>query len=170
MNDQQMWDQGLQSIENLLADLPAVRLQQLSELLVAYRQAKESMAALILQIDSETICTVCAGQCCVNGKYRINVLDLISQLAADISMLPNFEQKPFCPYGTIRGCLMEPRFRPADCIVFICDALDDRLSDVARTELSTRETTLRSYLVQATDLLDLPVSTPLLLWAKEMVL
>jgi hypothetical protein len=168
VDEQQIWDHGVRSIKKMFADLPRVKMLQLSELLAVYRQEKENLAAVILRIDSETTCRECAGQCCLNGKYRINVLDLLSHCFADLLVTPDFEQKPLCPYGTVRGCLMEPGFRPADCIRFICDALDVQLSVLDRSALNVREKALRDCLRSATHLLGMPTATPMLLWAEKI--
>lgn len=167
MDDRQTWDQGLRLINKMLAVLPSVKRQQLSEMLASYRQEKENLAAVIMSIDSEAVCRECRGKCCLNGKYRINVLDLISHCDAGTTVPPNFDQKPFCPYGTLQGCLMEPGCRPFDCVIFICDELDCRLSDFARSALDIREKKLRDCLQDASRLLDLPVATPLLIWAEK---
>lgn len=167
MDDRHVWNQGLQYVKQALEELPGAKRQCLSDLLTDYRCQKEALAAVILEINSEAICRVCAGQCCLNGKYRINVLDMFSHCAADISLTPDFEQKPLCPYGTVSGCLMEAGFRPADCILFICEDIDAQLSASARSELAARETFLRNLQHKASRLLDLPISTPVLLWAEK---
>lgn len=170
MDDRQTWDQGLRLINKMLAGLPTVKRQQLSEVLASYRQVKEELAAVVLSIDSEAVCRECRGQCCLNGKYRINVLDLISHCDAGISVSPDFAQKPFCPYGTVQGCLMEAGCRPFDCVIFICDELDCRLPDSARSTLKISEKKLRDCLDDASRLLDLPVATPLLIWTEKTAL
>ena len=167
MDDRQLWGQGLRSIKKVLAGLPVVKRKLLSELLGEYRQEKEALAAIILTIDSGAICRECAGQCCLNGKYRLNVFDLFACFDADVSLSPDFMQKPLCPYGGTQGCAMEPAFRPADCILFICDALDNQLSDSDKSVLNLRENGLRQSLDKASRLLGIPVTTPLLLWAER---
>lgn len=167
MDDQQLWQGGLQLLSRLLNDIPADRKQLLTELLADYSREKESLAAIALAVDSETTCRECAGQCCLNGKYRMNVLDALSHCAAGITVLPDFLQKPLCPYGTTRGCTLEPGLRPAGCVFFICDALDRHLSDSARTDLTACEQAIRACLQQADQLLGVPVNTPLLLWAEN---
>jgi len=167
VDDRQLWDQGLQGIKRLLAGLPQVKMRQLTELLTDYRREKEALADVLLRINSEITCRACAGQCCLNGKYRINVLDLLSLCAEDRSLMPNFEQKPLCPYGTVSGCLMETRFRPADCILFICDDIDVHLSGSARSSLAAMESSLRNLLDDASRLLGVPIATPLLLWSEK---
>lgn len=167
MDDQQLWQHGLRFLNTLLNDMPHDKKIQLSELLGDYREAKESQAAITLAIDSKTACSNCAGQCCLNGKYRMNVIDALSCSTADISVLPDFLQKPLCPYGNALGCKLEPGFRPADCILFICDTLDRRLSNYTRTDLSRCENAIRECFHKASQLLDVPVTTPLLLWAEK---
>ncbi len=167
MDDQQLWQQGLRLLNTLLNEITHDKKKQLSELLCRYREAKESQAAVIMAIDSKTACSKCAGQCCLNGKYRMNVFDVLSHSTADISVSPDFSQKPLCPYGNALGCKLEPGFRPADCILFICDTLDGRLSDFTRTDLNRREKAVRECLHSASRLLNVPVKTPLLLWAEK---
>lgn len=167
MDDQNVWNQGLHSVKRILAELPDAQRQPLAELLNDYRCEKEALAAVLLKINSDSACRVCAGQCCFNGKYRVNVLDMFSHCIADISLSPAFEQKPFCPYGTVSGCMMEAGFRPADCIVFICDDIENQLAASDRSELAVRETALRRILNKASRLLDMPLAAPLLLWAEK---
>lgn len=167
MDDQQLWQHGLRSANRLLINnIPLVRKQLLEELLVTYRWGKESLVAITLAVDSDTSCRDCAGQCCLNGKYRMNILDVLSHCAAGVTVIPDFSQKPLCPYGTVMGCTMEPEFRPADCVFFICDILDNRLSDSARTELTSGENAIRECLLTASRLLSISMATPLLLWAE----
>ena len=167
MNDQQLWQHGLQLLRTLLNDMPHDRKKQLSELLCGYRGVKESQAAIIMAIDSKTACSDCEGQCCMNGKYRMNVLDALSVIAAGKSLLPAFLQKPACPYGDELGCKLEPGFRPADCILFVCDILDMRLSDDNRNDLNMHESALKDCLQKASRLLGMTLNTPLLLWAAK---
>ncbi len=167
MTDLQLWDKGLRSIEKLLADIPESTREQFAELLAAYRLEKEALAAIVTQVDADTICRECAGKCCLNGKYRISILDLLALCAADTRLSPDFGHKPLCPYGSAGGCSLEPGFRPADCILFICDTLDRQLSDIERSVLGVREKSLRGRMSAATQLLGVPAAAPLLLWAEK---
>lgn len=154
-------------LSTLLNDMSHDRKMQLSELLNGYRGVKESQAAIITEIDSKTACSECGGLCCLNGKYRMNVFDALSAIAADKPLCPDFLQKPVCPYGDEPGCKLEPAFRPADCILFVCDILDMRLSDDSRSDLNRYESAIKECLQKASRLLDLPVNVPLLLWAEK---
>ncbi|HXE95926.1 MAG TPA: hypothetical protein VN642_05950 [Dongiaceae bacterium] len=167
MDDLQAWHQGVARLGDLLAGLPAGTGQMLTRLLTGYRKAKEALAAVIADVDATTICRDCCGQCCLNGKYRMNVFDALARIAANIPTTADFSQKPVCPYGTEAGCSMEPGYRPADCILFICDAIDQKLSVQDRLVLAAEEQALRRCLHEASTLTGEQMGTPLLLWAGK---
>lgn len=166
MNDQLVWDQGVKRIFNLLGSLTEDRKMELMALLHDFRSCKEIIAAISQSVDSESICEKCAGQCCMNGKYRTNVFDAISIIESGITFQPDFTRKPLCPYSSSAGCTASPRFRPADCILFVCDEIDRQLHALAKTEFTSEEKKLRQHLQAASRLLNIPASTPLLLWAE----
>ena len=167
MNDQQLWNLGTVRLKCLLAELSAGTMLELTQLLVRYRKAKETLAAVVAGVDAEYLCRECAGQCCRNGKYRINVFDALARISAEIPTAADFSQKPLCPYGTDTGCSMEPGLRPADCVLFICDAIDRKLSQQSRLELAAKEQDLRECIRTASCLADEQLGTPLLLWAAN---
>lgn len=167
MDDQQLLDIGTSRLKILLADLPVAPGLQLTAQLARYRQVKESYAAIIADVDAASVCCECVGQCCLNGKYRINVFDALARIVAEIPTAAIFSQKPLCPYGTDAGCTMEPGLRPADCILFICDAIEQKLSPSARLILAAQEQELRECIHTASRLTGEPLGTPLLLWATK---
>lgn len=167
MDDRQLWNLGTERLKGLLEGLPVEAAAVLIKFLTRYREAKEALAALIAEVDAASACRECGGQCCLNGKYRLNVFDALARVVAGIPTSADFSQKPVCPYGTDTGCTMEPGLRPADCIVFICDAIDQRLSQQIRLILSARELELREIIREVSCLTGEPLGTPLLLWAGQ---
>ncbi|MDD2309534.1 MAG: hypothetical protein PHH91_08125 [Desulfuromonadaceae bacterium] len=167
VDDQQVWHHNTDRIKGLLAVLPAGTGLGLTQLLSRYRKAKEALAAVVAEVDAASVCSRCGGQCCLNGKYRINVLDALAHTTADIALSADFSQKPVCPYGTDAGCIMEPGLRPADCVMFICDAIDRKLSPQARLILAAGEEDLRDCIRKASALTGEPLGTPLLLWGGK---
>lgn len=167
MNDQQLWDLGITRLECLLKDLSDDRMQALTELLDRYRKAKEANAAVVAEVDAAYICRQCAGQCCLNGKYRVNVLDALAGISAKIPTVTDFLQKPLCPFGTDAGCTMRPGLRPADCILFICDTIDRELSPQTRSVLAAEERALRECIRMASSLTGEHLQSPLLFWAEK---
>lgn len=170
MDDQQLWYIGIERLERLLTGLPVETGLKMTRQMSRYRQAKEALAAAVSEADAAFVCRECRGQCCLNGKYRLNVFDAMSCLVAQIPISTNFSQKPLCPYGTHAGCTMEPGLRPADCVLFICDAIDRKLSPQARSNLFAQEQVLRECIQAASGLTGEQLGTPLLLWAEKAVL
>jgi hypothetical protein len=168
VKDRQVWEQGLRHLSEQFASLaPAIKLQ-LTGLLAVYKREKESLAALVTSVDSETICRDCGGQCCLNGKYRVNVFDVMALFASELQITANFEQKPLCPYGTCQGCRMEAGFRPADCVLFVCDTLDRRLSEAEKSFMNASEIAIRGCILKASLLMGEALDMPLLLWSEKL--
>ena len=167
MDDQQLWNFGFTRLKALYVGLPPETETGLAELLAHYCQTKEALDAVISEIDASSVCHHCGGQCCLNGKYRIDVFDSLAFIALQIIPSVHFIQKPVCPYGSHNGCGMEPGLRPADCILFLCDALDEKLTPDSRRTLAEGEQALRKCLEQASRLTGENLKTPLLLWAEK---
>jgi len=165
VDDQQLWNTGVFRLNNMLAGLPAPAVLTLTRILKRYRMAKEAYSSVVAEVDASVICCECGGQCCMNGKYRINVLDALARIAAEIPTCVDFSRKPVCPYGGDSGCMMEPGFRPLDCVLFICDALERKLSRQALLILAAEEQEQRKCISEASILTGEQVGTPLLLWA-----
>jgi len=167
VDDQQLWNIGITHLQTLYCSVPREAEPGLTALVTRYSQTKAELAAVIAEIDAASVCRHCGGQCCLNGKYRINVFDALVCVARQNIPSALFAQKPVCPYGSRDGCSMEPGVRPADCILFICDALDEKLSPDSRMILAAGEQELRACIEQASLLLGEPLRTPLLLWAEK---
>ena len=170
MDDQQLWNYGFIRLQTLYSRLSSETEPGLAALLSRYCQTKEALAAVIAEIDAASVCRQCGGQCCLNGKYRINVCDSLALIARQILPSVNFTQKPVCPYGSHTGCSMEPGLRPADCVLFICEALDEKLSPDSRMIIASGERALRECIEQASRLIGEELKTPLLLWAEKQSL
>ncbi|KAA0892209.1 hypothetical protein [Oryzomonas rubra] len=166
MNDQEAWDRGVRLMEEIHDRLPHDLRQQLEAVLAGYRRRKEEMLALTVAGGSAGICRACGGQCCLNGKYRFSGLDLLAVLEQKTPLpAPDFTQKPLCPYGDAGGCRMPARFRPLDCVLFICEAIADRLEEPATHTLTRLEQELRQSMGLAETLLGQRLGQPLLLLA-----
>jgi hypothetical protein len=167
VNDQQLWNLGTARLECLLTKFTADEMLTLTQLLARYQKAKEAFAEVVAEVDAAYACRECSGQCCQNGKYRITVFDALARIAAAIPTTADFSQKPLCPYGTDAGCAMEPGLRPADCVVFICEDIDRKLSRQSRLHLAAEEQNLRECIRTASRLAGEQLGTPLLLWAAK---
>lgn len=167
MDDQRLWNLGTLRLKGLLAAFTPGTGLALTILLASYRRTKEALASVVAEVDAAYVCRECEGQCCLNGKYRINVFDALGLIAAQIQDSVDFSQKPACPYGADEGCNMEPGLRPADCVLFVCDAIDQKLSPQMRSILAEQEEVLRGCILEASVLTGEQLGTPLLLWAEK---
>jgi hypothetical protein len=165
-NDHHAWMRGVRLMEEIHDLLPHDLRQQLGTVLAGYRRRKVEMLALTLDTGSAGICRECGGQCCLNGKYRFSGLDLLALLEQQgPAPRPDFSRKPFCPYSDADGCRMEAPFRPLDCVLFICEAIADRLEEPATRALDDLEQELRKSVKQAETLMGQRLGQPLLLLA-----
>jgi len=168
MSDQKVWGRGVRLMEDLHGRMSRHARQEFGDLLSDYRRHKGEMLALTLTADSDATCRSCGGQCCQNGKYRFSGLDLLALLDQRMPLpSPDFTRKPSCPYGNAGGCIMEPPFRPLDCVLFICTAVEGRLEDTAKNALTLLEQKLRRSVKQVESLLERPLGKPLLLLAEH---
>jgi len=127
-------------------------------------QVKQELFDLALAAGGSNICRSCGGKCCLNGKYHVSLLDMLAYRAAGVEpVLPDFEQRPLCPYGGSNGCLMEPRFRSITCLIFNCDLLEDRMDSESRQRFASVERNLRSTVARADELLGCRAGRALLL-------
>lgn len=168
MKDQQVWEQGLIHASKRFASLVPHKKRQMMDLLAEYRQGKEALTEILTSLDSEAVCCDCGGKCCLNGKYRVNVFDVLAIYSSGIHITADFEKKPLCPYGNCQGCLMGPGLRPADCVQFICDSLDERLSVAEKLSVISFETAIRECLRRASLVMGEPLEMALLLWSEKL--
>ena len=167
MEDLQLWKLGAVRLKTLLSELSSEAVSALQRQLARYLEAKVAYAAVAAEVNAACLCQECGGECCMNGKYRLNVLDAAALIVADVSVPAAFKQKPLCPYGTESGCSMESALRPADCVLFVCDAIDRKLSEQDRIKLAELERVVRDCINTASQLLGEPLGTPLLLWVAN---
>lgn len=167
MDDQQQWNTNIERLKQLRRELPTEAGEELAQLLGQYRQTKEGLAAVVADVDAASDCRECRGQCCMNGKYRYSLLDGLAAVGAETLPDTDFLQKPLCPYGSDSGCSMEAGLRPADCVLFVCDAIDGKLSLQARESVAAHERNLRDCIRKAAAIVGERVGMPLLLWTEK---
>ncbi|MDD2853703.1 MAG: hypothetical protein PHY09_17595 [Desulfuromonadaceae bacterium] len=166
MDDQQRWCLGIARLRVWCANISEVDNIALTHLLASYKTAKDALAA-VTSDGAVAVCRECGGQCCQNGKYRMNVSDALACISFGAVPAADFAQKPLCPYGSTTGCSMAAGMRPADCITFICDCIDRLVSPQDRVRIGEWEQLIRDCIDDISRVTGLPVATPLLLWASR---
>ena len=103
---------------------------------------QQQLHRLVTVADGEGICRDCDGACCGHGLYHPTLVTVLAHLVLNRPLpIPEFQQS--CPYLGLSGCSFSPDVRPYNCLTFICDLIEDRLSVEQRQALSTLELELR---------------------------
>ncbi len=162
--DQQNWLHSVEAARKQYELLPAEVRCNLNIIIDEIMFLKSSLLNLTLAAGSSDACRDCGGKCCNNGKFHVSLLDLMAYLRTSAELpVPDFENRPFCPYGCSDGCLMKPGFRSVTCVIFNCELVESLLMDSEQLKLKTLEVQLREKVIQAEQLLGFRVGRPLLL-------
>lgn len=150
VDDQQLWNRALaeafRRYDKLAGDVRERLDGQIGEIM----RLKQELYDLALTAGSPRLCRECGGKCCLNGKYHVTVLDLLAYRSAGSEpVVPDFSNAPFCPYGDPDGCLMPPPFRSMTCLLFNCDAIEERWGNDTRERFAARERALRDTIGEA---------------------
>jgi hypothetical protein len=164
VDDQQKWQLSCAATFQGYELLPSDTRVGLDELIAGIMQFKQELFDLALAAGGGDICRTCGGQCCLNGKYHVSVLDLLAYRSAGVEPVkPDFGAHPLCPYGGEAGCSMTPRFRSMTCLIFNCEQLEERLGADDKQRFAEAERNLRSTVDQAEKLLGYRAGRALLL-------
>ena len=137
------WQAAVQTVCREYAALPPAVGSRVGELTDAIASAKEEMHKVAAAVDAGGACRTCGGACCAHGRNHFTVVDLLTFLGRDRALfVPDFGA-PLCPYLGKGGCLMEPAFRPFNCMIFLCEEIDSLLPEPAREQLTRLEQELR---------------------------
>jgi hypothetical protein len=164
MNDQQRWQRAGKAACLRYEQLPGDTGEGLEILVSRIMLLKEELLEQALAAGSASICRSCGGACCRNGKYHVSLLDLLAyRITRSEAVVPDFTKAPHCPYGGIGGCRMPPRFRPFTCVIFNCDAVEERMGADGRERFALAEQELRLAVKQVETLLGFRAGRALLL-------
>jgi len=138
-----IWNDLLQQLE---AEWRALNPGQREGLTIELRQISVLQCQLqrvFAVADGDAICTTCQGGCCRSGQHHIGLVNLLSLLSQDRPIpLPDFSQG--CPWLTPNGCSLASEARPYNCISFICEAIEERLSPARVAEFYRLDRELRA--------------------------
>jgi hypothetical protein len=141
MDFDRQWQDGVAAVTGAFRALPEPVLARLRALSRRLMEQKETMQALVAQVDAASHCAGCGGACCVAGKYHFTAADLLVYLATGAPLFAPLFDNGLCCYLGEGGCLMAPAYRPFNCITFNCELIEDRLPEheVARFYRLERE-------------------------------
>lgn len=124
-----LWRTGVRDVVHAYRGLPVQVLEPLKERAARLRELRLAMQALVAGIGAATHCADCGGECCVAGKYHFTKIDLLVYLVEQEPLFAPLFNNGLCPYLAPGGCLIEPAYRPFNCITFNCERIEDLLSE-----------------------------------------
>jgi hypothetical protein len=127
LEDQEIWNGAITAVKTEFTTLPELILAKISTSTEIIKNHKKAIFALTEAVGGGKICENCRGECCNKGKYHFTIIDLLVFLVEGKALFtPRFGRER-CPYAGDAGCLMEPEYRPFNCITFHCERLEELL-------------------------------------------
>lgn len=106
-------------------------------------EIQEQLDGLFQGGDGIRKCADCQGDCCALGHNHMTLANLLLFLVDDLE-LPRMEFSSTCPLLGPQGCLLPANLRPYNCISFLCDRIEDSLSESEVDRFYQLEKELRS--------------------------
>jgi hypothetical protein len=144
MTDREKWDRGVAAVREEYAALSPLLRTRLKERSAAVKSRKKSLHSIVEAMGAGEICAECRGECCDRGKNHVTVIDLLVYLSDDRQLFTPCFERDLCPYLGENGCLMEPEYRPYNCITFICERVEGVLEPAEQERFYAVERELRA--------------------------
>jgi len=104
---------------------------------------QERLHALFLEGGGPDLCGNCGGDCCDRGKYHVTLVNLLALYLEENDFAePDFSRP--CPFLSERGCRFSPAHRPFNCVTFLCEEVENRLSAERQKTFYALEKSLRT--------------------------
>ncbi|HTP65581.1 MAG TPA: hypothetical protein VMJ66_09345 [Geobacteraceae bacterium] len=134
MTDNEKWDRGVAAVRKEFAALGPALTRRLMVFAAAIKSRKVALHSAAEEAGAGAICGECRGECCHRGKNHVTVVDLLVYLCDGRELFTPCFERDICPYLAESGCIMDPEYRPYNCITFICERIEDGL-EPSRKEL-----------------------------------
>jgi hypothetical protein len=148
----EVWSRAVDAVGREFAALPGAFLDKIAILVAEMKSLKTALFELTRVLEGEAVCEACNGGCCDSGKYHFTITDLLSYLSDGKKLFtPDFSNGR-CPYLGRAGCMMEPEYRPFNCITFNCECLEKLLPQEEVRKFYEMEMELRARYTAMEDL------------------
>jgi len=143
LTDSALWATTLARAQHELVALPVAERQWLAARIADIGSLQGELNRLFHDIDGPAVCATCQGGCCGRAKHHATLTNLLGYLFAEEDLpAPDFTLD--CPFLGAQGCRLSAARRPFNCIIFLCEALDARLSEAQRSAFNAAERQLRA--------------------------
>ena len=141
--DNALWTATLGRVRGELANLPATERIWFAVQVARIGSLQEDLDRLFGAIGGPELCATCLGGCCGGAKHHATLTNLLGYLL-DGEEPPSPDFSRTCPFLGSGGCRLSAACRPFNCIIFLCEALDGRLTDEQRQLFVHTECQLRA--------------------------
>ena len=141
--DSALWAATLARAQQELPALPVAERQWLAARIADIGSLQGELDRLFRDINGPAVCIACRGGCCSRARHHTTLTNLLGFLLGNED-LPEPDFTLDCPYLGSQGCRLPVARRPFNCVIFLCEALDARLSEAQRAAFSSAERRLRA--------------------------
>lgn len=145
MTEKEKWDLGVVAVRREYKGLSPALKAEVSRCAFAIKSCKKEIHLITEEAGSADICALCNGECCKSGNNHFRGVELIVYLNDGRELFtPCFEGEICSCLGEF-GCLMEPEYRPYNCITFICERVEDKLTPSEKERYYALALDLRAF-------------------------
>lgn len=105
---------------------------------------QQKLDQLFHQAQGQDVCRSCQGDCCTLGHNHLTLANMLGILDAG-QPLPQLDFSKTCPLLTPEGCQLPAAYRPYNCISFVCEQVEGRLTPGQKSEFYAIEKELRHF-------------------------
>jgi len=139
---QREWQAILTRLEAEVAEMPAEERAWLEGRVGQIESLQAELHVFFCRAAGEEICRDCLGACCAKGLNHLTLANLMTYLLRGEALpVPDFSAT--CPLLGPRGCLWSAERRPFNCVTFLCESIEDRLSEAEVKQFYQLEKQLR---------------------------
>ncbi len=170
MTDRDRWNLAVAAVAEEFERLSPSRRAIVAEAAEAVKACKEALHTITAAVAAAEVCASCGGECCLTGKHHFTVIDLLTYLVDGREIFtPSFDRNS-CPYLGPSGCLMEPAWRPFNCVIFNCEKVELLLRPAEKERLTSLERDLRAIYGRFEELFDARFMGGLLInWERDII-
>jgi len=136
VKDDETWRLTVPAATSEYADLPIEVKAPAQELLRQVMACKVELTAIFELLDGADICRLCRGECCKVGSFHFTAIDLLAYLTTGRELFTPHFGGGSCPFLGDTGCMMEPEYRPYNCVTFVCDRIDIGMDSIRRNSFA----------------------------------
>jgi hypothetical protein len=130
------WDIAVDLATREFSELDSILLATVDEIIQEVLSVKSEITSIFDGLNGGEICRLCHGECCQTGCYHFTAVDLLAYLSTGRKLFaPRFDNGA-CPFLGDAGCLMEPSYRPYNCVTFVCERVDSGMDSDVRSRFS----------------------------------